>query len=260
MIRAMLFGLLGLASFVGVYTLMLDREADVPPAASPPPTPVAKQAAAPVAAVEFELRPGTELPTATADEPRIAPEPAIAVETALEETAPPRAIRNVTPSNMTAAPELAGTPTRVALPAPEKPKPQARRERLFNPIVLAAGAIKVQRREVRFAGIDAPAFDERCGEGADAWPCGRMARAALRGFIRGRAVECEVPAGAEDIPDPAYCSVGGDDIAEWLVAQGWAKPQDATFEAEADRAREEKLGLWGDARPDIQAAEFAAGG
>ena len=100
--------------------------------------------------------------------------------------------------------------------------------------------------------------DRSCGDGADAWPCGRLARAALRSFIHGRAIECEIPAGADAIPNPARCLVGGDDISEWLVAQGWAKRGGGDY-AEAEKtAKDGKLGLFADARPDAQPDEVAA--
>ena len=77
-----------------------------------------------------------------------------------------------------------------------------------------------------------------------------MARAALRRFLRGRAIECIVPAGAAEVPDPAECRVaGGEDLAAWLVAQGWARANSAAYAALEAKAREEKLGLWAEARP-----------
>jgi endonuclease YncB( thermonuclease family) len=75
---------------------------------------------------------------------------------------------------------------------------------------------------------------------------------ALRSFIRSRAIDCDVPAGADEIPDPARCVVGTEDIAEWLVAQGWAKRNGDAYEEAEKKASEEKLGLFGSARPDAQ--------
>jgi endonuclease YncB( thermonuclease family) len=163
------------------------------------------------------------------------------------------AVRDVTPDGITAGPAVTGPLIRIAPPAPtEAPDParQARSERLFFPLIVAADTIKLREREVRLAGIAAPSFESFCGEGIAAWPCGRMARAALRRFIRGRAVDCEVPAGAAEIPDPAECSVAGRSLSAWLVSQGWAKQQGGAFaELEAD-ARAAKRGVWADRRPD----------
>ena len=242
MIRVLLLGLLGAASFAAVYILMPPSgtstdtpEAIGPPRISEPDTEIAAVALPQDAvSVGFELRPGAE---------------------PMQQAEAPKTIRDVTPDTMTAGPRVTGTLTRVDPPAAA---PQARTERLFNPIVIAAGTIKVREREIHFAGIAAPEFEKMCGEGASAWPCGRLARAALRSFIRGRAIECEVPAGAEKIPDPAECVVGGDNISKWLVAQGWAKRSGDAFESEEKTARETKLGLWGARRPDAQVA--ATGG
>jgi endonuclease YncB( thermonuclease family) len=244
MIRLSLLVLLGLASFVAVYVALGPREPQ--PVAVAESEDVAEAEAAPEQAmsiddparlddpvpVTFELRPGSGQ---------------------TEELAK---VRDVTPSDMTAGPQVTGPLTRVEQPAPE---PQARWERLFNPIVIAAHTIKARGRDIHLAGIDAPDFNLRCGEGDAAWPCGRMARAALRRFIRGRAIECKVPAGADAIPDPATCRVAGDDIAQWLVAQGWAKPDGDRYGEERDAARDAARGLWSNERPGDQ-AEVAASG
>ncbi len=246
MIRALLLVSLGVAAFAGVYLLMAptgtltgEPEAAGPSQASVPPpeaVPTSQQDA--TASVTFELRPGAE-----------------AVKPESEE--PARAVRNVTPDNMTAGPPVTGKLARID---PRAAAAEARRERLFNPIVVSAGSIKARDREIHLAGIAAPEFDRRCGEGAAAWPCGRVARAALRSFIRGRAIECEIPAGADKIPDPAQCLVGGVNISEWLVAQGWVKRSGDLFEAVEEKAREAKLGLWGDGRPGGQSSEVATSG
>jgi endonuclease YncB( thermonuclease family) len=248
MIRALTLIVLGTASFAAVYVLVPPRDAptEVPEStvASPPAAPAAETDIAsvatpdPAASIGFELRPGAGQVIARSE--------------------PPSAIRDVTPDNMTAAPRVTGTLSRIDPPAPAPPK--ERSERLFNPIVIASGTIKVRNREIHLAGVSAPEFEKSCGKGATAWPCGRVARAALRSFIRGRAIECQIPAGASKIPDPATCVVSGDDISEWLVAQGWAKRSGDAFEEAENKAREAKLGLWSDGRPDAQASTVSARG
>ena len=232
MIRALLLAILGTASFAAVYVGMA-------PPGQPPPlrsTDGEMSGAAPVA---FELR-------ARADEPEIRP------------------VRDVTPDTMTAGPPVTGALTRIAAARNEAPEPQgARLERLFNPIVVSAGVIKAGDRRIRLAGIAAPDFDARCGEGAAAWPCGRVARAALRRFIRGRAIECEAPTDAEAAPAApaaARCAVGGEDISRWLVAHGWARSEGEPL-AEAERtARKKKLGLWGGNPSESQAGAGTSSG
>jgi endonuclease YncB( thermonuclease family) len=179
----------------------------------------------------------------------------------LVDVTPARQVRDVTPTDITAGPIVTGALPRVepeqeeALEA-EPAFAEARTERIFNPVIESAGLIVAGDREIRLAGIDALEIDATCGESA--WPCGTMARAALRRFIRGRAIECEVPAGAAEIPDSAVCGVAGQDISEWLVGQGWAEATVADYIGIEMSAREDGFGLWSAGRPDVQ-EDVAAG-
>jgi endonuclease YncB( thermonuclease family) len=172
-------------------------------------------------------------------------------------------VRDVTPAGITPGPPVRGPLVRVEPPPPELPPPaeiappKARTERLYSAVVVDAGRIRAREQDIHLAGIAAPDFEARCGEGTAAWPCGRVARAALRRFIRGRPIECVVPPGAEDIPDPAQCSVGGTDLSHWLVAQGWARNDGDGYAALEDSARTAKLGVWGGGKTGPQAAEAA---
>jgi endonuclease YncB( thermonuclease family) len=169
-----------------------------------------------------------------------------------------RPVRNVTPPGVTPGPAVTGPLLRVAPPrSPKAPRP-ARVQRVYHPIVVSAGVIKVRGRDIELAGVDAPDFDATCGEGAAAWPCGRMARAALRRFLRGRAIECAVPLGADDIPNVGSCSVGGENLSEWLVSEGWARPVGAIYAPLEAPARQARLGLWSDGRPGGQPDALAA--
>jgi endonuclease YncB( thermonuclease family) len=125
-------------------------------------------------------------------------------------------------------------------------------------MVVAAGRIEVGDKTIRLAGIAVTEPDRTCGDGSRTWPCGRMARTALRRFVRARAIECDIPQGADSVPDPARCYVGGDDIAAWLVAQGWAEDAGGTYGEPAQAAREMKLGLYSATRPDAQPEDVAA--
>ncbi len=176
------------------------------------------------------------------------------------ETQPTHPVRDVTPSNVTAGPKVTGPLVRVSPPSAEEPTPppEARRELLYKPVVLSAGVIQARDIEIRLAGIAVTEPERSCGDGASAWPCGRVARAALRRFIRGRAIGCEIPPGSDAIPNPAHCFVGADDIAEWLVAQGWAKRSGSDYSDAEKAARDGKLGLYSENRPGLQPDEVAA--
>ena len=85
-----------------------------------------------------------------------------------------------------------------------------------------AGVVDTGTRSFRLIGVAATAIDQQCGSGPDVWPCGRVARAALQRFVRRRVVECRLPE-VNPADGVAHCFVGGKDMAEWLVSQGWAK-------------------------------------
>lgn len=177
----------------------------------------------------------------------------------LADPLPDRSVRDVTPALLTAAPVMAGPLVRVdpvvRAETPTPKKRQARTERLALPIVEAAGIFQAGSRRVRLAGVEAPPVDATCG-GVAAWPCGRMAKAALQRFIRGRSIECAVPAGSAALPKETDCAVGGADIARWLVAEGWAKPA-GRFSEEGEAARRAGKGLWSETRPAIGARRTA---
>jgi endonuclease YncB( thermonuclease family) len=231
MLRALLLASLGLGSFLAVYAALPPAAPEATPlhaggaGAAPPPQAAGLDAAA---------RAGDELRRS-----RLGEEPEAAA-----------VVRNVTPPTITAPPAAAEAPTRAA-PTSETPATAARPTLLFNVIVLSAGTLKAGDRTIHLAGVAAPEFKRRCGAAAAAWPCGRMARAALRRLIRGRAVECDLPAGMAGAV-AARCRVAGEDLSAWLVAQGWAADGEEHAAAEA-AAREARLGLWGDGRPDAQA-------
>ena len=164
---------------------------------------------------------------------------------------------------MTAGPRRTTTLAQADAPSPSPPAPAARErtERLFNPIVVGAGTLKTRDGEIHLAGIAAPEFEAMCGEKPAAWPCGRMARAALQSFIHRRAIECTIPAGADKIPDPASCQVGGDDMSEWLVAQGWAKRNGERVRGRGEARRAMRSSASGaPARPSAQSTAVANGG
>jgi len=162
------------------------------------------------------------------------------------------ASRDVTPQGFTRGPEVTGPLTRIvppeppAPPEPEAPK-EARTEKLFRPVATSASTLKARKAEVSLAGIDAPAPEASCGE--EEWPCGQMARAALRRLIRTRAVDCVVPAGERKLPAKTQCRLGETDLGEWLVRRGWARASAERYRNAEEEARREKLGIWSPTRP-----------
>ncbi|MCO5156287.1 MAG: thermonuclease family protein [Aquamicrobium sp.] len=118
---------------------------------------------------------------------------------------------------------------------------------LHRPVVGEAGAFEAMGYRIVLAGLMPTPVDESCAVDGVPWPCGVHARTAFRNWLRGRALACVVPPAptAEIVATP--CRLGAFDAGEWLVAQGWARPDpdDARYAAQAEGARAARRGLYG---------------
>ncbi|MEN3791186.1 thermonuclease family protein [Fulvimarina sp. MAC3] len=132
--------------------------------------------------------------------------------------------------------------------AAPKSEPESIQQRLLpRPIAIDAGHIRIDRAMIVLPGIDAPAADARCGQGAGEWPCGTRARTALRAYLRGRSVECMAPRdfGEREETVTSSCTLAGEDIAGWIVSNGWAKAvPDGPYTDLESSARKAGRGIW----------------
>ena len=138
------------------------------------------------------------------------------------------------------------------------PAAAAQVEVIHLPVFGAAGLMKKGSQTIRLAGLMITSVDAQCGSGPDAWPCGRMALGAVQRFVRGRSVECRRPEG--NAARLVHCSVGGQDIGEWLVAQGWVRASGPDYADAEKAAQKEKRGVWGSARPGLAMSTRVGGG
>lgn len=117
---------------------------------------------------------------------------------------------------------------------------------LHQPIISAAGRIEAAGHVILIDGVKAVQPGESCDrrQGGD-WPCGNLARTAMRGWVRGRAVRCRVPRKPGDDDITTSCELGGQDIATWLVRNGWAQPNEPQrFDDATKFARSNGLGIF----------------
>jgi endonuclease YncB( thermonuclease family) len=118
--------------------------------------------------------------------------------------------------------------------------------------VIDAATITVGGETHRFYGV--LPLDHVCQrhDGAS-WPCDHEAMVALAKFLDGRTVKCEVWQGKARDADGRFISVcyaGSDDIAVWLVRNGWGKAdRDANrlynYTSDEGSARFLGKGMWG---------------
>ena len=88
--------------------------------------------------------------------------------------------------------------------------------------VIDGDTIEVHGQRIRLHGIDAPESRQLCRLDGKSWQCGRDAANALAGKINRRPVACVKLDRDRYGRIVARCTVAGEDLGEWLVANGWA--------------------------------------
>jgi endonuclease YncB( thermonuclease family) len=92
--------------------------------------------------------------------------------------------------------------------------------------VIDADILQINDTRYRLYGVDAVEASQMCRKpDGTPWPCGQQAIATLSDFLQGREVSCDIWQGdRRDAYDRqiATCHAGADDLADWLVRNGWA--------------------------------------
>ncbi len=113
--------------------------------------------------------------------------------------------------------------------------------------VIDGDTIEVHGQRIRLRGIDAPESRQLCRLDGKPWQCGKDAANALADKIARRSVTCE------DLGRDRYkrivgrCTVAGEDLEKWMVANGWAlayrRYSEDYVDEEAD-AQAARRGIW----------------
>jgi len=118
---------------------------------------------------------------------------------------------------------------------------------LLRPTVENAGLLSFGKRRLQIAGIIATPADKSCGSEGKQWPCGMMAKTALRLFLRNRAIDCDLSSDAWEDMASAACRLGQQDIGTWLVENGWAEARPGSpLTAAGEKAKQAKQGIHGE--------------
>lgn len=147
---------------------------------------------------------------------------------------------------------LASTPKPPEPPAPATPVDAGEQMQLLQrPVAVAAGRLESQGRTIELQGIEIVPVEQTCQTASgESWPCGMQARTAFRQWLRSRAVMCRLPHNDSGAAVATECTLGNEDAAAWLAANGWAKAAPGGAYEEAGRkAVEARLGIFGD-KPD----------
>ncbi|MBX4895965.1 thermonuclease family protein [Rhizobium bangladeshense] len=181
----------------------------------------------------------------TAAAPDAAPEPTERAATISDERAEMIA-RSVVPAG-SPPPE----PPDRAAPKPETITQQAapvekKAMELPRPLVENAGSLSFGERRLHLAGIVPTPADRICGPAGRQWPCGMMAKTALRQLLRNRSITCDLDAVEWKGTAIATCRLGTQDLGTWLAENGWAEAEAGLPLAPiAEKTRQAQKGIYG---------------
>lgn len=116
--------------------------------------------------------------------------------------------------------------------------------------VIDGGTIVIDGETHHLYGVDAVELDQTCltREGRT-WPCGHEAAEALRLFLEGRTVGCEVRERDGRGRHVSICYAGKDNLSAWVAREGWAvadrdAPRMLNFSSEEGTAQFLRNGIW----------------
>ncbi|QIO53457.1 thermonuclease family protein [Rhizobium leguminosarum bv. trifolii] len=118
---------------------------------------------------------------------------------------------------------------------------------LARPMVDNAGMLSFGERRLQIAGIVPTPVDRICGPAGRQWPCGMLAKTALRLLLRNRSVSCDLETVEWKETVTTACRLGTEDLGAWLAENGWAEAAvGSPLTAAAEKARQAGKGLYGD--------------
>jgi endonuclease YncB( thermonuclease family) len=115
-------------------------------------------------------------------------------------------------------------------------------------LVVSAEIVRIGKRHVRLAGIEAPEREQRCPLTAKrTWACGKAAEAALARMVRSKHLTCDI-SGTDDAGRPlGVCRDGPVEINAQLVKEGHvfaAEGMLARYSSQQAEAQRLKAGVW----------------
>ncbi|MBB4194826.1 endonuclease YncB(thermonuclease family) [Rhizobium aethiopicum] len=117
---------------------------------------------------------------------------------------------------------------------------------LSRPLVENAGSLSFGERRLQLAGIVPTPADRICGPAGRQWPCGMMAKTALRQLLRNRSLTCDLDTAEWKGTAIAACRLGTQDLGAWLAESGWAEAEAGSpLAAVAEKAKQAQKGIYG---------------
>jgi endonuclease YncB( thermonuclease family) len=113
--------------------------------------------------------------------------------------------------------------------------------------VIDGDTLDIEGRRVRLAGIDAPERSQSCDRAGEPWSCGHDATAALAEHIGQAQVTCTSDRDDRYGRALASCTMGREDIGQWLVISGLAvayRKYSMAYVHDEDEAKAARRGIW----------------
>jgi endonuclease YncB( thermonuclease family) len=113
--------------------------------------------------------------------------------------------------------------------------------------VIDGETLEMQGQVVKLFGIDALEPDEVCLNGNQPWPCGEEAGRSLSALIGGQPIRCQTIRNMSGYI-LAVCDLNGDDLAAWMVTNGWAfadRSASNDYVPYEENAKTSHEGVWG---------------
>ena len=124
----------------------------------------------------------------------------------------------------------------------------AQPEILGTATVIDGDTIEIHGQRIRLHGVDAPeSFQECLSSNRTSWRCGQRAALVLAERIANTPIRCRSLDRDRYGRIIAVCFKGGEDLSQWLVANGWAvafRRFSLDYAADEERARRARRGLW----------------
>ncbi|MBB4438283.1 MULTISPECIES: thermonuclease family protein [Rhizobium] len=199
-----------------------------------------------VSAEETATAPADAAPDA-GERAAISDDRAEVIARSVEPTAPPSPESGPAPSDGV-APKPTDAPQQAETSVGETASPATKKAvELARPMAENAGILSFGERRLQIAGIVPTPTDRICGPAGRQWPCGMMAKTALRLLLRNRSVSCDLETVEWKGTVTTACRLGTEDLGSWLAENGWAEAAvGSPLTAAAEKARQAGKGLYGD--------------
>lgn len=115
--------------------------------------------------------------------------------------------------------------------------------------VVDGDTLAMHGKRLRLHRIDAPEAEQTCYEDGVPWRCGQRAAMALADKIARRTLQCTQTGGVSYSRPVVTCTLGDEDINQWMVSSGWAlewaRYSGGRYQVSQTMAKDYLRGIWG---------------